>query len=119
MGLTKRRLYRNQRRAARKKGVIGKIAPIGCPDATQPEVVSAIAHICGELGIRVGRGGEYDTLRDEYTVIAKVLDGSTQDGIAAGKVRDVRIKGEHVAACIKYARQLWGGRYERPMSWAG
>ena len=141
MGLVKRRLYKPERRAARKKGVIGKLAPMDCPDATQPEVVSAIAIICGECNVRVGRGGEYDTLRDEYTVIAKVLDGGVQDGVPTGKAQDVKIKGAEVAAAILFARalalgrndimllvtqgrfgearkRLRGARYERPMTWA-
>lgn len=141
MGLVKRRLFKPERRAARKKGVIGTIAPVDCPDASQPEVVSAIAHICGESEIRVGRGGEYDQIKDEYTVIAKVLDGSYLEGKWTGKVRDAKIKGFQVAQAILYTRalalgrfdllgdiakgRLWqarfemgGLRYDRPMTWA-
>lgn len=116
--LAKRRLYRPERRPARKKGVVGKIAPLGCPDASQAEVVSAIAYICDDLKIRVGRGGEYDSLRDEYTVIAKVLDGGELAGIPTGKACDVKIPGEQVALAIRYTRMLYGGRYDRPMTWA-
>jgi hypothetical protein len=113
-----KRWYKPERHRARKKGVVGKIAPIGCPDASQAEVVSALAAICDASCVRVGRGGEYDQLKDEYTVIAKVLDGGRLDGIWTGKVQDVKIKGDVVADAIRWARHAWGGRYDRPMTWA-
>ena len=116
-GLTKRRWYKPERKPARAKGVIGKLAPIDCPDASQPEVVSAIACICAEMGVRVGRGGEYDALRDEYTVIAKVLDGGVHQRRPSGKVQDVKIKGTAVAAAIQYTRMLYGRRYDRAALW--
>jgi hypothetical protein len=111
VGLTKRKLYKRERPAARKKGVLDKQAPIGCPDANKKEIALALASLAIEAKVVIGRGGSYDALRDEYTVLGKVLDGSTaSDGTPAGRVQDVIIQGAEVATLIKVCRMMNGGK---------
>jgi len=108
----KRPLYKRPRPPARDKGIfeglirngICKLAPIGCPDANAGEVSKAIFSIAWEAGVKVGRGSGYESLKDEYTVIGKSR--------ATGKARDFRVKGEEVAALIRLARVLNGGKLE-------
>jgi hypothetical protein len=101
MGLTKRRLYKPERRPARKKGVLEKHAPIGLPTANAFEIASAVASLCEQAGFEVGRGGDYDSLKDEYTVIGKSL--------VTGKAQEIKIQGGEVAFLIKVGRGLNGG----------
>lgn len=113
-GLTRRRLYKPERRPARKKGILDKQAPISCPDASKGEIAMALFALCHEAKVIVGQGGEYDSLRDEYTVVGKLLDGSVDpDGMPTGKVQDVKIQGAEVGAVIKLARMMNGGRLQR------
>ena len=104
MGLTKRRLYRPERAPARKKGVLHNQAPIGCVSANAKEIALALYSLCWDAGYVVGQGGQYDSLRDEYTVIAKRKD--------TGLVQDVTVHGAEVADLIKLARRLNGGRFK-------
>lgn len=69
--LVRRRLYKRERRPDHKPGVLAKQPPVGVPDASPFEIVSAVDIICRKYGIRVGQGGEYDRQRDEYVVIGK------------------------------------------------
>lgn len=108
-GLTKRRLYKPERRAARDKGVFGrhsktKLAPTGCPDANEGEVAKALYALAREAGVIVGRGSGYDGVADKYTVIGKSME--------TGKAQDFSIDGGTVADLIHFARVLNGG----PMS---
>lgn len=113
-GPVRRRLYKPERKPGRTRGVLEKHAPIGCPDASKAEISMALFAICREGNVIPGRGGAYDALKDEYTVIGKVLDGSTDPtGMHTGKVQDVTVAGEEVAAVIKLARVLNGGRMEK------
>lgn len=106
MGLTKRRLYKPERKPARTKGVLGKhglykLAPVSCPDANGGEVAKALYAVAREAGVIVGRGSGYDALRDEYSVVGKSL--------ATGKAQDFTIAGAEIAVCIKLARMMNGG----------
>lgn len=101
-GLARRRLYKPERPAARTKGAIATCAPMAMLDAGEAEVVLAILALCREAGIIVGRGGEYDPLRDKYTVIGKSR--------TTGKAQEITIEGEEVANVIGVFRQLNGGR---------
>ncbi len=105
MGLAKRRLYKPERRAARVKGILYELAPIGCPDAGEEEVAMAVFSMAKQAGFIIGRGSGYDGLRDEYTVVGKSL--------RTGKVQDVTIAGADVALLIDYARSLSGGTMKR------
>ena len=99
MGLVKRSMYRAERPAARKKGVLGHDqAPVACPDASPKEIAMALASLCGAARFKVGRGGEYDRLKDVYTVV----------GSGGGKAQDIKIEGVAVAAVIGYLRDLNG-----------
>lgn len=104
MGLVKRPLYKAQRKPARKKGVLHAQAPVGCPDAHPKEIAMALAAICIQGGIKIGQGGEYNSLRDEYTLVGKSPEGKAQDFI---------IEGVAVAALIEQLRVWNGGRFER------
>ena len=105
MGIAKRRLYKPERKPARTKGVLYKLAPIGCIDASQGEVAKAIFAMALQAGFAIGRGSGYDPLRDEYTVIGKSRE--------TGKVQDVKIQGADVAELIRFARRLNGGKLQR------
>lgn len=109
-GLIKRRLYKPERKPARRKGVLGQQAPVGCPDANHYEIAMAIAAICEEAQMEPGIGGEYDALKDEYTIIGRVRDGGvdTSTGMRTGKVQDIKIPGAAVAALIGTLR-AWNG----------
>ena len=112
-GLTKRRLYKPERRPARTKGVLDKQAPVACPDANKTEIAMALATLCHASNVAVGRGGTYDPLKDEYTVIGKVLDGGRDaSGAPTGRAQDITVKGHEVAALIKLARIMNGGKLE-------
>ena len=100
-GLVRRRLYKPERAPARKRGVLHKQAPVACPDANTYEIAMALASLCESAGFIIGRGGEYDSLRDEYKLIGKSL--------ATGKAQDVTVKGFEVALLINYLRALNGG----------
>lgn len=56
-------------------------------------------------GVIVGRGGEYDTLTDKYTVIGKSK--------ATGKAQDFTVSGTVVAEAIIVTRLLNGGAFRR------
>jgi hypothetical protein len=101
MGITKRRLYKPERRPARKKGVLEKHAPIALPGANKYEIATALWALCKEAGVIVGQGGEYDALKDQYTVIGKSM--------ATGKAMDFKVQGQEVAIVISIGRQLNGG----------
>lgn len=58
----------------------------------------AIAAICRQARMQVGRGGDYDRLKDIYTVVGKVN----------GKAQDLKIEGVAVAALIGQLRH-WNG----------
>lgn len=115
-GLVKRRLYKPERRPARKHGVFGKaleyanakfkpkvdpFAPVGLPDASAGEVRKALFAMCQSAGVVVGQGSGYEALRDEYHVIGKSM--------ATGKAQDFKIAGAEVAELIRVARMLNGG----------
>jgi hypothetical protein len=109
MGLVKRRLYKPERKPARRKGVLKglpnglyKLAPIGLPDADAGEVAKALFSLSREAGVIVGQGSGYDPLRDQYAVTGKSL--------ATGKAQDFTVEGAEVAAVIRMARMLNGGR---------
>lgn len=102
------RLYKPERKRklgsklldVRKRGVL-KLedqAPVGCPDANHYEIAMALSSLCAAGGITVGRGGSYDAVKDEYTVI----------GTIAGKAQDLKIEGVAVAALIWQLRD-WNG----------
>lgn len=94
--MVKRRLYKPDRAPARTKGVIGRNAPVSCPDADRFEIASAVFAICKEAGFIIGRGAEYDQLKDEYTLIGKSLE--------SGKAQEVKLAGFEVGAVIKMFR---------------
>lgn len=105
MGLAKRRLYKPERRAARKKGVLHGNAPLACPDASNTEIAMAIFSLCDEAGVVIGQSQGYDALKDEYTVTGK----SKTTGVA----QDWRVKGFEVALLIGFLRQVNGGRFDK------
>jgi hypothetical protein len=105
MGLAKRRLYKPERKPARKRGVLHEQAPIGCANANANEIALALFSLAAEAGVAIGRGGTYDSLRDEYTVVGKSRE--------TGKVQDFKVQGAEVAALIKVARMMNGGKLER------
>jgi hypothetical protein len=105
MGLTKRRLCKPERKPARKKGVLEKHAPIGCLSANKAEIALAVYSLCEDAGYVVGRGGDYDPLRDQYTVVGKHKE--------TGKVQDITVEGAEVATLIKLVRRLNGGRLQK------
>lgn len=100
-GLAKRRLYKPERKPARKRGVIGECSPVGVPDASPSEVINALAAIGMEAGFRVGRGGDYDRIADVYTVVGK--------GILDGRACDAKIAGSMVADVITTFRMMRDG----------
>lgn len=99
MGLVKRRLYKPDRKPARKKGE-RLPGPVALRGASTKEVVSAIAAACHLTNTTVGRGLGYDEQKDQYWVIAKSPEG---------KVQDFRVEGEWVADAIRLTRLLNGG----------
>ena len=107
-GIAKRRLYKPERPPARVKGVIGKDAPHSCLDASKLEVAMALYSLCREAGVVVGRGAEYEPLRDEYTVIGKSK--------ATGKAQEIKVQGEEVGLLIHLARSLNGGKMSKAAS---
>lgn len=105
MTRARRRLYRPERAPARKKGVLHKQAPIGCPNATPTEIAMALFSIGEQAHMIPGRGGTYDSLKDQYTLVGKVLDGGKDsDGTPTGKVQDIVIEGADVAFLIRFMR---------------
>lgn len=103
--MVRRNLYKRERSAPRKTGVLYDKAPIGLPDANSGEVSKAIYALAREAGVIVGQGSGYDGLRDEYTVIGKSRE--------TGKAQDFTIQGIEVANVIVIARMLNGGRMQR------
>lgn len=101
MGLTKRRLYKPERRPARKTGVLHDQAPSGLPDANANEIALALFALAKEANVIIGRGGDYDRIKDVYTVVGKSLE--------TGKAQDVQIAGAEIATLIMAARSLNGG----------
>lgn len=101
--MVKRRLYKPERKPARKKGVfkVGKNAPVALPDATPGEIAMAVYAISIQAGVEVGRGTGYDGLKDEYSVVGKSK--------ATGRVQEFKLKGEEVATAIRLFRLLNGG----------
>ena len=103
MGITKRPHYKRPRAPARTKGVLGGIPPPNaCLDATPREVATALYSLGIGADIKIGRAGEYDSLKDLYTTVGKCM--------RTGKAQDFRIEGIQVAALIWFARQYNGGR---------
>lgn len=92
----KRRLYKPERSPARVKGVVGKNAPVSLPDAKRNEIAMALYSICKEAGFIVGRGAEYDALKDIYTLIGKSRE--------TGKAQEVKVHGFEVGAVIQMCR---------------
>lgn len=94
----KRRLYKPERAPARTKGQIkiGSWAPISLPSAKPNEIAMALYSICKEAGFKIGRGGDYDPIRDEYRMIGKSIE--------TGKAQDVLIHGAEVGAVIQMVR---------------
>jgi hypothetical protein len=105
MGLTKRDIYKPDRKAARKKGVLETNAPAAMLDASNAEVAMAIYAICEEAGVIIGRAEGYNALRDEYTVVGKSKE--------TGRAQDWKVKGFEVALLIGFLRQLNGGKFDR------
>lgn len=108
MGLAKRRLYKPDRTPARTKGVIGTIgrnAPIALPDASRSEIVTAIYALGREAGVIIGRGADYDQLKDVYTVLGKSSE--------TGRPQDFTVQGSAVADVICLARFLNRGPHGR------
>jgi hypothetical protein len=105
MGLTKRRLYKPERKPARTKGTIGKLAPISCLDASPFEVTAAVSSIAWLAGVQVGRGLGYDSLTDKYTVLGKSRK--------TGKVQDFEVSGTDVGALIAMTRIAAGEKMNR------
>ena len=97
-GLVRRRLYKPERRPARMKGVLHDQSPVGCADANSYEIAMALASLCRASGMVVGRGGDYDSIKDMYTVV----------GTVNGKAQDLKIEGAAVAALIHQLR-IWNG----------
>jgi hypothetical protein len=102
-GLVKRPLYKAERRPARMRGVIkkGGMSPVAMPSANLDEITLALSHLCREAGVRVGRAGSYDPLKDVYTVVGKSLH--------TGKAQDFTIEGAEVAQTIAIMRMMNGG----------
>ena len=100
-GLVKRRLYRPDRIPERKRGVIGKASPVSVPDATPSEVLTALSAVALQAGVKVGRGGVYDQIRDRYTVVGKSL--------LDGKALDIDIDGGTVGEVILACRMMRSG----------
>ena len=98
MGLVSRRLYKPERKPKRFRGVLEKQAPVGCPDASHYEIAMALASICKAANMQIGRGGDYDAIKDLYVVVGKI----------DGKAQDMKIEGVAVAALINQLR-LWNG----------
>ena len=101
-GLKTSRWYKPERRPARTKGVLNGQAPVGCPDANNKEIAMAIFSICESADVVIGRGGEYDKLRDEYTVVGKSK--------VTGKAQDFKFPGLAVAALILWMRAVHNGQ---------
>jgi hypothetical protein len=102
MGLTKRRLYKPELPPARIKGTIGQMAPIALPDASTHEVTMAIYSFGEAIGVTVGRGLEYDQIKDEYLALGK----SAKTGLA----RDFKVSGATIAELILRVRKMSGER---------
>lgn len=105
MSLRKKRLYKPERAPARTKGVIAieHQAPVGCPDANHAEIAMALASICKAGNMVAARGGQYDPIRDEYTII----------GTISGKAQDIKIEGVAVAVLINQLRVWNGGAFDK------
>lgn len=101
-GLVKRSLYRPERAKARKKGVLHNQAPVACPDAGAFEIAAAIVAVADSADVIVGQGGEYNAIRDEYTIVGKSK--------RTGKAQDFKISGYDVAQVIELGRVMNGGR---------
>ena len=95
------------RKPARIKGVLGKASPGSIPDATPSEVLMALAAVALEAGVRIGRGGEYDQLKDRYVV--------TGQSILGHKAMDLTIDGGTVGEVILTCRMMRTGQMD-PMS---
>ena len=92
-----RPLYKRERAAARKKGILRDIpGPMGCLDATPKEVATAISALCQGADVKIGRTGEYCRTTDTYTLVGKDL--------RTGKAQDFKLAGELVAVLIQWAR---------------
>jgi hypothetical protein len=100
MSLAKRPFYRAERKPARKKGVLGAQSPVACLDANHHEIAMALYAICESADVRIGRGGDYDALKDEYTIVGKSK--------ITGKAQDFTVPGMAVAALIHELR-AWNG----------
>jgi hypothetical protein len=104
-GPVKRPHYRPERKPGRLKGVLHNQAPVACLDANTYEIAMALASICDSADVVVGRGGEYDSLRDEYTIVGKSK--------ITGKAQDFTVPGAYVAALIMGLRALNGGKFDK------
>jgi len=108
LGRARRRLYKPDRVPDRDEGVLSKQAPVACLDANVKEIAMALFSICESVGVVVGRGADYDPLRDMYTVVGKSR--------ATGKAQDFKVEGGHVAALIWLLRGLNGVRRFDPQA---
>ena len=110
MAINRRRLYKPERKPARAKGVIGRNAPIALPDASRTEIATALFALAQQCGVIVGRGADYDALKDVYTVLGKSRE--------TGRAQDFSIQGQAVADVIVMARLLNGGPMGKPQKTA-
>jgi hypothetical protein len=92
------------RKPARVKGVLHDASPVGMPDATPSEVLMALSAIALESGVRIGRGGEYDSLADRYVVIGQSINDH--------KAMDLAIKGSTVGEVILLCRMMRTGEID-------
>lgn len=108
MGRIKRPLYKRERPPARTKGTLrfNRQAPVGLPTANNTEIALALHALCDQAGVVIGRGGTYDNLKDEYTIIGKSK--------FTGKAQDFYVKGDEVAKVIALLRMCEGGELVLP-----
>lgn len=97
----RRRLYKPERKAARKAGIPLK-GQVTEAAGTRNEVILALNAVAWQAGIIIGRLLAYDRNKDQFLVLAKDLE--------TGKVSEATIEGELVAAAIATARVLNGGK---------
>jgi hypothetical protein len=61
----------------------------------------ALFALCKEALFVIGRGAEYEPLKDVYTVIGKSM--------TTGKAQEMTVRGEEVGLVIQLARSMNGG----------
>jgi hypothetical protein len=94
-GVTRRRLYKPERRAARANGpaIVGMCTEA---DISIAECRAALWTLCKRAGLMLGRLLDYDAASDEFTVQVEVID--------TREVTDAKIKGGAVTAVVRAAR---------------